>query len=130
MAEVSALSLHDALPIFYFEDPAVLRRIIHIKSPQAAGAFLTLALLSPGLKNRPPLQLFLQIQIEGIKNKRLPFRIENSPKRALEFALTAYVININDVQAARAQDVSNIMIGCQQLLLPLRVFHLGQRLLR
>src|SRR5207248_500540 len=130
IGHVHVVNPRQGFVVVHLEDPAVLRRIIHIEGPQAPRTFLALAFLSPGLEYRSALQTLLQIQVEGIENQRLPFRIENPSKRPLQFALPANVVHINNVQAPRPQYVSNVVIGCQQLLLPLRVFHLGKRLLR
>jgi len=70
-------------------------------------------------------------QVEGVKNKRFPLCVKNSPERVLQLALAAHIVDVNNMQTARAQDVSDVMVRGEQLLLTIHnILHFGKSVLR
>src|SRR6266704_3135978 len=95
--------------IVHFENPTILRRVIHVKHSETARIFLCYSPLSPRLENGAAFQSFLLVQVECIENERFPFSVEDPAEGSLKFSPAADVEYINNVQTSCAQNVANVV---------------------
>src|SRR6266700_3126789 len=116
--------------IVHFENPTILRWVVHIKHSETAGVFFCYSPLSPRLENGATFQSFLLVQVECVENERFAFGVEDSAEGPLKFSPAADVEYINNMQTPCAQNVANVVVRRKQLLLALHGLNMRKRFLR
>ena len=90
------------LGIVELEHPAPVGLVVYIKNTEADRRGLRCPAASPGLERLGLAEAGLALEIKGIEDQRLPFRVENAAKRLLGLALGINVKNVSDIELARS----------------------------
>src|SRR5581483_11044063 len=73
--------------------------------------------LTPSLKCSCVLHLSLLVEVVGVKDEGLPFRVEHAAIRLLSFTGTGYIVDFRYVEIAGSHEFANVAVLCQQLIL-------------
>src|SRR5712691_1714092 len=104
------IDLGQHLGIIQLQYPAFLGRIVLVENAQAECLATVRSATAPCLKGTSVLDPRFLVQIVGVKDERLPFRVEHATERLLSFSSSGNVVDFCDVEIAGSHEFADIAI--------------------
>src|SRR5882762_3479995 len=111
------IDLLERLRVIEPQHPTLRGGTVGVEDTQVERLLAIGASPAPGLEATRALCASLLIEVVGVKDERLPFRIKHAAVGLLGFSRALHVIDLRDVEIARAHQVTNVAVVSQQLLL-------------
>src|SRR5216684_702339 len=90
--------------VVYLENPTIERRIIHVEEPEICRLAAACFAVSPGLESGCGAVVALILKIESVKNQEFLLDVVHAAESTARFSVALHVINIHNVQIARAKE--------------------------
>ena len=111
------INLGQCLGVIGLHNPTLLVRVVLIEDTEIHGVIAIRSSAPPSLECACALDARLLIEIVGIKDERFPTGIEDPPKGFLRISGLCDVVDLSDIEIARAHQFSDVAVVIQQLLL-------------
>ena len=103
--------------VFELEYPALLGSSVLIKDAKAKRLLLVCPTPAPSLERTGIPHAWLLIQVIGIKDEGFPFRMEHTAVRFLRRSIPSHVVDLSNIQIARAHQIPDVAVVGQQFVL-------------